>query len=620
MKSITHTINPVCSYCRSYFFSLLLALCIGTYAKVLPVVSDCNIIAGARGVAIALTADAPFSATFSARGKTVQIALSECVYALPEFSYADFPSASPVRSITAKETASGNTSLEILLKQAVSMPVRAVQKGNQWMALLSDQPVTEYAWKASSTATVVKTPPPEVTPPEPAPQVRSQSEESPVTTGALRNIRLLQRGQICELAFEFDAEVASSIRKNGTSITFSVENISNQTGSKLLQLPPNSVFKKVSVSEVSSGTTPLLKAAITIDTALAESNFNVAFTRGTVLSFFLMQRKQQKATLWTSGHGLAWNYQFYNVPSYDVDLESIGSKARRDARQQLSREKTFAIRESKKPDTRQDNKMVQSDESITSDPIDPSPPAVAVSPPAEDTTATIVVTADRANIRGVPSLNGRVRGKLTMGDTVYVVGSSEKWYKINSQKATGYIFSSLVRSIDMAVAAPTTIAAIEPAKAAVAPEPPPVITPVSTPITNDVYLTSHTTPASSDQIQTADTMAQVKSSKGIRYRGGGRDPFAPIIPSSVSAKGLPFPEHLRLVGVLFDDADRIALCEDIQNDNKPYALREHDPVEKGKILKIYQDKVVFLITEFGISRSFTLQLSKVSDEQKASTK
>ena len=576
----------------------------------LPVVSEINVIAGSRGVAISFSADAPFSARFSGSGKNAVVHMTGSVYGLSEFSYTEFPAASPVSSITAQEKPDGAIDVTIALRHPVILPVKAVQKKNQWMALLSDQPVDPFTWNTPNTAVPAKK---TVT-------AQPHSQEAPAgnKTGTLRSVRLLQRGVVCELAFEFDTEVASSIRRKGNSVSFTAENIKNMVGSPVLKLPANSVFRKVALAETVSKDIPLLTATVTVDTSLAEPNFNIAFTRGTVLSLFIMERSSQKATLWTSGHGLEWNYRFYDVPSYNVDMESISTRAQRDATQRLSREKTFAV---KTPEPAPAGEQEPPPQAPAENTPEPSPVVEAAPPPAPvETTATMIVAAANVNVRSLPSLNGLVKGKLTLGDTVHVVATSSKWYKIHSGTAEGFIYSTLVRSPDMAVAAPTATASEtqEERGAPVETPQPPEITPVSTTISEDIYLSARSHPDEGLPDRSADPA--VKPKKGVRYTGGGRDPFEPIIPGSVSLSGLPFAENLHLVGVLYDDVDRIALCEDSQNDNRPFALREHDPVEKGKVLKIYRDKAVFLITEFGISRSFTLQLSKVTDEQEARKK
>ena len=65
-----------------------------------------------------------------------------------------------------------------------------------------------------------------------------------------------------------------------------------------------------------------------------------------------------------------------------------------------------------------------------------------------------------------------------------------------------------------------------------------------------------------------------------------------------------------LVGVLYDQVDRIGLFEDKQDKTKAYALRENDPVQNGYVLRVQPDKVLFLINELGISRTYALKLTK----------
>jgi hypothetical protein len=95
----------------------------------------------------------------------------------------------------------------------------------------------------------------------------------------------------------------------------------------------------------------------------------------------------------------------------------------------------------------------------------------------------------------------------------------------------------------------------------------------------------------------------------VRYKVYGRDPFVPLTRDSSAYSDLPRVENLRLVGVLEDSRERIALVEDFKNNNRAFALRANDPVEFGKVLRVQRDKVVFLIRDFDVSRSYTLSLT-----------
>ncbi|MBN1306814.1 MAG: SH3 domain-containing protein, partial [Chitinispirillaceae bacterium] len=238
----------------------------------------------------------------------------------------------------------------------------------------------------------------------------------------------------------------------------------------------------------------------------------------------------------------------------------------------------------------------------------------------------MIVTARRVNIRSSPSLNATIAGKLSRGETVTVVQKGGDWYEVETQGITGYVAAAFLRERnagDDAAGRDSAPDLQKETRVTQAIEPPSSITTVSR---------VDESPSVSQAVPTAlnDTIRKQSESKAIglpgvqkriiRYQAGGRDPFKPIVSSSVSLSGLPFVENLTLVGVLFDDEDHIVLCEDLKNGNRPFSFREHDPVEKGKVLKIYRDKVVFLITEYGVSRSFTLELSQASPGQEAGTK
>ncbi|MDR2592394.1 MAG: hypothetical protein LBC59_06255 [Chitinispirillales bacterium] len=94
----------------------------------------------------------------------------------------------------------------------------------------------------------------------------------------------------------------------------------------------------------------------------------------------------------------------------------------------------------------------------------------------------------------------------------------------------------------------------------------------------------------------------------VKYKVFGRDPFVPLIRDTTTT-ALPSVENLKLVGVLEDARERIALVEDFKNGNRAFALRTNDPVAQGKVLRVHRDKVVFLIRDFEVSHSYTLGLS-----------
>ncbi|MCL2219828.1 MAG: hypothetical protein FWC23_07235 [Chitinispirillia bacterium] len=109
--------------------------------------------------------------------------------------------------------------------------------------------------------------------------------------------------------------------------------------------------------------------------------------------------------------------------------------------------------------------------------------------------------------------------------------------------------------------------------------------------------------------QASETISETPKGELVRYKVFGRDPFVPLVKDTASTE-LPRVENLRLVGVLEDYRESIALVEDFKNANRSFALRVNDPVEHGRVLRVQRDRVVFLIKDFDVSRSYVLMLTQ----------
>lgn len=87
------------------------------------------------------------------------------------------------------------------------------------------------------------------------------------------------------------------------------------------------------------------------------------------------------------------------------------------------------------------------------------------------------------------------------------------------------------------------------------------------------------------------------------------DPFVPRV-RSTSVESGPDVEDLVLVGIIYDAYDRIALLESQDEDlaKTIFTMREGDRVRNGRLHKIYEDRVVFLLTVFGVTRTHILKM------------
>jgi hypothetical protein len=91
---------------------------------------------------------------------------------------------------------------------------------------------------------------------------------------------------------------------------------------------------------------------------------------------------------------------------------------------------------------------------------------------------------------------------------------------------------------------------------------------------------------------------------------GRRDPFEPLLKglrSGFLSEELPSVEALRMVGVLKDAEQALALMED--TDGHSYIMRPGDPVENGRVLSVGEARTVIQVDEYGWTRTVVLQLT-----------
>lgn len=98
--------------------------------------------------------------------------------------------------------------------------------------------------------------------------------------------------------------------------------------------------------------------------------------------------------------------------------------------------------------------------------------------------------------------------------------------------------------------------------------------------------------------------------KLVRYdREGRRDPFSPLgekVEFELGKAPQPNVENLRLVGILEDFIENLALLED--NQGFGYILKAGDKIRNGYVIAVEEDRVIFQIQEYGWSRNVALDL------------
>ena len=86
---------------------------------------------------------------------------------------------------------------------------------------------------------------------------------------------------------------------------------------------------------------------------------------------------------------------------------------------------------------------------------------------------------------------------------------------------------------------------------------------------------------------------------------GRRDPFVEI--KGLMEEGINI-DQVELVGIIWESDIPMAILVDAKNPNVSYTVKEGDRILNGKVLKITQTDVLFLLQEFGVSRRYSMSL------------
>ena len=188
--------------------------------------------------------------------------------------------------------------------------------------------------------------------------------------------------------------------------------------------------------------------------------------------------------------------------------------------------------------------------------------------------SSYIVTEDIASLFANPS-EGRPMEALEFGDRLRVIAKVPPFYKVMYNSKEGYIYQ------------------------------------------RDVLQEAELTTSQKDKLRRlrkeapggVDSVASKlgwKDSDRIVYSSYGfRDPFIEVRSSSNDGINI---DNLTLAGVIYENERPMALLSDDKIRGQSYTLYEGDSVKNGKILKITQNSVLFLLQEYGVSRRYTMTL------------
>ena len=295
------------------------ALCMGSAAVTFgasAVFSGIDIVGNEKGLALTLTADAPFLMAVQQKGPgkngmtaVVSVRCSQAIYGLDEFSFADFPAACPVRRIAVSESpAAGSVDLLIGLTVVPDRQIQSRQKGNKWIILLSREPSEPFAW--SATPVVAK----------PPVQDNGQSR--------LIDVTLLARDRVERISFQFDRPTVMRLKRETDRIVVLFVNATSDLASQRLTPPGAPQVSHIELKQVAHGGTMWLGASLFLKKESHRAALLQAFSDKLVI--FCATDSLSRLSAWSAKAGPVMSYPFIRIPQFDVDYESMEAKAKND--------------------------------------------------------------------------------------------------------------------------------------------------------------------------------------------------------------------------------------------------------------------------------------------------
>ncbi len=600
------------------------------------VLSGMEIVSGDRGTILFLKSDNQIDCKTSNSSTTVTVILPGCIYGLQDFSYTKFDKKSPVTSLVASEKKDGAiVQLKISMKDPIDGKPVLKRKNNDIYILLSKKPGYSFNWKAPAafeknnnrSTTTDKTEQKAVEPD--VISSKSNIKKNVEKPGVLlTDISMVYREQVCRINFRFNTFVKGSIVRNRDSIVCSFKNVKSGLEKSIYEIHPRSAYKKIIISE-KKGNENALIAKIVVNAPEFVGQTSIIFEDSLHLTVMTISKSSYNA-FWSAHTGSDWEHELTYVKPYEIDLKKMGERAEKDVALNLSNGPVFRVgeffSEPHAAETIQKDIPVASVAENSSEKTTPeldnnisenkklSEASVAskTNPEAND---TVLITGNEVNVRLRPSVTSVAITKVMKGMYAQRITSNNGWTRISVNGTTGWISSKFINEPSQLAIADRESVAAEVQTSGIK-------------IEENVELRSQQRDLSYDSIAIRKVSQQIgeeeifrdeKSGADlvIRYHQKGRDPFKPLYKDSLLQRGKASIDQLQLVGVLIDGSDKVALFEDKSSKNQAFTLRENDAVENGKVLKVFQDRVVFLLTEFGISRSFTLRLKGINTDEEA---
>ncbi|MBD3243462.1 MAG: SH3 domain-containing protein, partial [Chitinivibrionales bacterium] len=628
-----------------------------------------SIEAGPKGAALLITADKDFTTpatvdvkVLSTATSLIAVRLEGAEYGLGVHRFTELPQETPIAELSAREREDyGVVDVVAEAHLAPDNPLPVKTKGNRVVVLLSREPFPSVSWRApapvlrSSVASSVDEPqaewsepehdeavplansepqprdespqpeplvsaepaesPPENNEPAAVPQQESSPEQEPDEIVRLERVQAMQRGSVALLRFEFSGASMPKTRREDGRVVLLFPRAANGVGEHRLEPPGELFFRSLELRQRSRNETQWLGVIVTLDDADAAVYVH---TRENSTTLTTTPVGRERFACWSSDRDT------YTLAAFtDLDDRPAPSAQPESPPPQLASEEPISDRAVED----QPEAEPETPEVATPEPqADTQSEAVAIEP--EEPDGYLVVVGDNVNVRSSANTDDgdNVVGSLERGMTVALLEERGEWMRVRTPSAeVGWVFGALLsaRTDEPAEEEKAVLAAQDAPEMAPAKPKAASMFPVEAmgaltgiganePQANPVGPSATPTAPISTAMSRAGSVPEAAPPlpNVVQYTTYGRDPFVPY--SRKIDEGFPSVENLRLVGILYDRTDRIALLQDELFEDKSYAMREQDQVSNGTVWRINPTNVIFLITELGISRTYTLELPSVS--------
>jgi hypothetical protein len=603
----------------------------------------------------------------------VSIRCSQAIYGLDEFSFTEFPAACPVRRIAVNESpASGSIELLVGLTIAPDKQLRSKQKGNKWIILLSREPSESFSWSAVPPPGGAGPSSAPARPPS-APQ-GAQASQGSLDNGQSRlaDITMLARDRVERFTFQFDRATVMRVKREADRFVILFVNAASSLAAQRFT-SPSAQLSGIELKQVAHGGTMWLGASLYLKDPADAGVVLQAFSDRLVIYCATDSLQRLSVWSARTGPGMSYRFvkipQF--EPDYRGMEEKAKNDLATTVSEGAS---TFAIGDAERQPAKAAPVQEQARASTSvpaarEETVQKEAPAQPSVVTKEPVIVRLLIVKNNVNLRSGPSSSDSVLCRLPIGTAASPLAKQGGWVKIGTGSASGWVTSAMVVDSSRApkelldkvaelrtkqlekLAAEEKAAATKAEKEELAEERKAqkqkqveeqqaqkqkqveeqqakkqaerAARETQETLAKEKKAQKDTEAQRTAQAARArdsvlkynaakqDSLEKAKRNQGpklVEYHVYGRDPFLPL--SRDQDSPVPNVEDLNLVGILYDQADRIGLFENKRDQTRAYALRENDPIENGYVLRVQPDKVLFLINEMGISRTYALKLTK----------